>query len=169
MANSLPCRRQIPLRRDARGERERSFSNSKFVDEGPRLQCAEGKVARGSVKGAFRGVQDVVGGMRRRRVVVRWRERCIFGCGGWGGCRRRSQDFIVVQRKSMSREREIYIYIYISNPPQKLLPKKTEYGSKFCVMTFFWLGRTKSIDTLSIIYHRCTGKEETTVPYYGMN
>lgn len=53
------------------------------MDEGPRLQCAVGKVARGSVKGDFRGVQEVVGGMRRRRrVVVRWRvegrERCIF-------------------------------------------------------------------------------------------
>lgn len=59
------------------------------------MQCAEGKVARGSVKGAFRGVQEVVGGMRRRRerrvVVVRWRGervRCIFlvvVVGGVGG------------------------------------------------------------------------------------
>lgn len=91
IGNSLPCRRQIPLRKDARGERERSFSNSKFEDEGPRLQCAEGKVARGRLKGDFRGVQEVVGGMRRRRVVVRWRgerERCIFlvvVVGGGGG------------------------------------------------------------------------------------
>lgn len=94
MGNSLPCRRQIPLRKDARGERERSFSNSKFVEVEGRLQCAEGKVARGSVKGDFRGVQEVVGGMRRRRrVVVRWRgerERCIFlvvvvVVGGGGG------------------------------------------------------------------------------------
>lgn len=98
IGNSLPCRRQIPLRKDARGERERSFSNSKFEDEEGRLQCAEGKVARGSVKGDFRGVQEVVGGMRRRRRVVvvrRWRvgerERCIFlvvvvvVVGGGGG------------------------------------------------------------------------------------
>lgn len=126
IGNSLPCRRQIPLRRDARGERERSFSNSKFEDEGGRLQCAEGKVARGSVKGAFRGVQEVVGGMRRRRrrvVVVRWRgerERCIFlvvvvvvggGGGGVGGgvvVGGVIKTFMLVQRKSMSRE--IYIY-----------------------------------------------------------
>lgn len=85
MGNSLPCRRQIPLRREARGERERSFSNSKFEEVEARLQCAEGKVARGRLNGDFRGVQEVVGGMRRRRgrrvVVVRWRgerERCIF-------------------------------------------------------------------------------------------
>lgn len=70
---------------------------------------------------------------------------------------------MLVQRKSMSRE--IYIYLYISNPPQKLC-QKSDYGSKFCVMTlffsFFLVGSNQSIDTLSIIYHRCTGKEETT-------
>lgn len=90
MGNSLPCRRQIPLRKAAKGERERSFSNSKFEDEEARLQCAEGKVARGRLKGDFRGVQEVVGGIRRRRgrrvVVVRWRgerERCIFWLWLW--------------------------------------------------------------------------------------
>lgn len=96
IGNSLPCRRQIPLRKAAKGERERSFSNSKFEDDEGRLQCAEGKVARGRLKGAFRGVQGVVGGMRRRRRRGRWRvegrERCIFlvvvvggGGGGVGG------------------------------------------------------------------------------------
>lgn len=86
MGNSLPCRRQIPLRKDARGERERSFSNSKFEDDEGRLQCAEGKVARGRLKGDFRGVQEVVGGMRRRRGRrgrVDGRERCIFWLWLW--------------------------------------------------------------------------------------
>lgn len=159
MGNSLPCRRQIPLRKDARGERERSFSNSKFEDEEARLQCAVGKVARGSVKGDFRGVQGVVGGMRRRRWMRRVGERCIFGC------RRSSyQDFIVVQRKSMSCERDIY-YIYQTH--RRNFAKKYEYGSKFCVMTFvfFFFGWVEPKYRYLIDYiHRCTGKEESTVP-----
>lgn len=130
------------------------------MEVGARLQCAEGKVARGSVKGAFRGVQEVVGGMRRRRrVVVRWRgerERCIFLVvvvvgGGGGGV---IKTFMLVQRKSMSREIYIrYIYIYISPPPQKLLPKKSEHGSKFCVMTFFfgWVEPKVSIGNIDYI------------------
>lgn len=126
MGNSLPCRRQIPLRKEARGERERSFSNSKFEDDEGRLQCAEGKVARGRVKGAFRGVQEVVGGMRRRRrgrrVVVRWRgerERCIFlvvVVGGGGGVIK------ILWWCNASRCLVKYI-LYISNPPQKICQK----------------------------------------------
>lgn len=136
IGNSLPCRRQIPLRKDARGERERSFSNSKFEEVEGRLQWAVGKVARGRLKGDFRGVQEVVGGMRRRRgrrwVGERERERCIFGGGdGGGSCRRRKrrkrrrsyQDFMLVQRKSMSREIYIYIYIISNKPTIETLPK----------------------------------------------
>lgn len=142
MGNSLPCRRQIPLRKAAKGERERSFSNSKFEDEGERLQCAEGKVARGRLKGDFRGVQEVVGGMRRRRgrrrVVVRWRgerERCIFlvvvvvvGGGGGGVIK-----ILCWCNASRCPVREIYI----SNPPQKLCKRKSGNDSELCLMTFF--------------------------------
>lgn len=53
----------------------------------------------------------------------------FFGCGGCGCRRRRSQDFMLVQHKSMSRE--IYIHVYISTPPLKLLPKNLNMVASF--------------------------------------